>query len=168
MQCKCLRYRPICVLALATFCPLIASVAFGQQEQKTEKAAKPIADAIRSAGMRKVLVLDFLDASGARTDKGVYFAASFARVLVKHASGFSLTDRWAWFSLLEKNAAVPADGEQPEGIQHICAAVGCDGVVAGRWRDVGDERKITLSLLSLTGVEHLTQVAYELKKRYLN
>ena len=156
---------PSRALALLLFFLALAASAAAQTEMLSEpEAADRIAGAVRSAGLQNVLVVDFLDAGGARTDKGVYFAAAFAKALSSQASGFSLADRWAWFSLLEKKTVAAADVEQSEGIRRICDALKCDAVVTGRWTDSEDAFHISLTLRSAASGQSIDQAGSETRK----
>jgi TonB family protein len=142
---RALRSRWVFTL-LALSLVLSPGQAGAQKNKAEEKAAKEIVAAMNSAHLRKLLVADFLDAGGVRTEKGVYLAARFAKDLSEQAPGFALVDREKWVSLLESNAISPNDVAQPGGLRRIGSALGCDAVATGLMTFTGGSIAISVSL----------------------
>jgi hypothetical protein len=126
-----------------------------------QKAASGIVAAVQKAHFQKLLVADFLDEKGTRTDRGVYLAARFAHEIAQQSSGFVVLDRQKWFSLLEAKSATPADAERPEGLRRVCAALGCDGVVSGSENLSDGKFTILASLWEVSTGSELARAKFE-------
>jgi len=111
---------------------LLSRQALAEDENKSRaKAAEQVVTAIQAAHLHKVLVVDFLDERGNRTENGVYEASQFSKEVAARASGFTTVDRAGWFSLLAVKSAAAYDPSRPEGLRQLGAALGCDAVVTG-------------------------------------
>jgi hypothetical protein len=159
------RFRYRCVLISFLLSLSIPGRSPAEDKSKSvQKAAEHIVTAVQKANLQKLLVVDFLDESGARTEKGVYLAASLAKETSGKASGFATIDREKWFSLLESKAFTPNDPGQAEGLRRICAALECDGVVTGLMASSKGNIEISVSLrYASTGLQ-LARASFEQKQ----
>jgi len=129
-----------------------------------KKQADRISRAAQAAHLRNVLVADFLDSSGARTDRGVFLAAEFARTFAERTRDFSTVNREKWDLLLESRSIVPGDVVRPDGLRRIGAALGCDGVVTGSLSQQNHSIRVVISLREVSTGAELATADYEQKQ----
>jgi TonB family protein len=105
-----------------------------------QAVAATIAEQISKAQLHKIYVADFLDstssldASGARTDKGCYFASVFSTDLTALKNGFDVLNRVDMQKQLIKAQVDPGDLNKPEMFRAIAKGSGADGILWGSFR----------------------------------
>lgn len=94
-------------------------------------AAKNLGKQIERAQFRKVYVADFLDPSGARTEKGCYFASSFSTDLSKGAHNFQVINRIQAQRQFDELHLSVQDFQRAETLFEAGKALGADAVLVG-------------------------------------
>jgi TonB family protein len=132
-------------------------------EEEEKHSAESLAKKLSAAGLKKVVVADFLEGGTQRTAQGVYLAARFSKALFQHAKTFDVLDRQLLFALLQKENIAPADLGKPEIVRHVGAALGVDALVVGRIDSVAtsDKTKVGILLLSMTVERELAGEKYQ-------
>ena len=124
------------LMALTAVCP----AAFADVNADRQAVAATLAEQISKAQLHKIYVADFLDstssldASGARTDKGCYFASVFSTDLTALKNGFDVLNRIDTLKVLIKAQVDPGDLNKPEMFKAIAKGSGADGILWGSFR----------------------------------
>jgi len=143
----------------------LALLVFKQSSAEDEnkfraKADEQVVAAIQAAHLHKVLVVDFLDGRGNRTENGVYEAAQFSKEVAARGSGFTTVNRASWFSLIAGNSAAPYDPSRPEGLRRLGAALGCDAVVTGLLSLNDLFAKVSVTLREVSTAQELAAASF--------
>src|SRR4029077_550922 len=88
---------------------------------------------------------DFLDISGARTDKGCYFSSAFATLLKDQGKSFEILNRIDTQKSLLNAGISAANLHTPESLAKLSTAAGVDAVLFGNL--VLEKKHATLTLL---------------------
>jgi hypothetical protein len=132
--------RAIILLFFWWPCFLCSSLAFADVGADRQAMAATLAEQIGKAQLHEIYVADFLDstssldASGARTDKGCYFASVFSTDLSALKNGFDVLNRIDMQRQLIKAQVDPGDLNKPEMFKAIAKGSGADGILWGSFR----------------------------------
>jgi hypothetical protein len=124
------------------------------------KSSGLIAKEIMHLQLHKIYVADFLDGSGARTDKGCYFASIFSTNLKDQARGFNVVNRIDGQKLLDNAGIAAGDLQKPEALSKMSAASGADGVLLGTLILRKDQAVLDLFLRDATTNRELYHTVY--------
>jgi TonB family protein len=124
----------------------IVSPAWPNADKHRKNAAKSLAKEIELAQFHKVYVLDFLDPSGIRTEKGCFFASTFSTNLAKDAHSFEVVNRIQAQRQLNELHISPQDLQRPEMLSKSAQALGADAVLVGTATISPTEANLLLSL----------------------
>jgi TonB family protein len=123
-------------------------------------AAKSLAEEIERAQFQKIYVADFLDASGARTEKGCFFASSFSTLLSKESSKFEVVNRIKAQKELNELQISALDLARPELLSKAAAALGVDAILFGTVAISGKDAKLLFSLRETSSSKEVRSVEY--------
>jgi len=125
--------RPLKMCALIGLVVLlsIVSPAWPSADKDRKDAAKRLASEIVQAQFHKVYVPDFLDPSGARTEKSCFFASAFSTNLAKNTHNFEVVNRIQAQKRLDELHISPQDLQQQEVLSKAALALGADAVLVG-------------------------------------
>jgi len=135
-------------------------------EKEEKHSAEGFAKKISAAGLKKVVVADFLEGGTQRTAQGVYLAALFSKTLSRHAKTFDVLDRQLLFALLQKENIAPADLGKPDVVRRVAAKLGADALVIGRIESPSNSDKTAaeISLLGMTANQELAGAKYRVHR----
>jgi TonB family protein len=113
---------------------LVLSVAIPSRcnvDNDRKAAAARIAEKIEQLQLHKIYVSDFLDSTGARTEKSCFFASVFSSNLTKQSKDFEVLNRITVQKLLDTAAISSGDIEKPETLSKIASTTGADAILFG-------------------------------------
>src|SRR5260370_4305448 len=111
---------------------LVLSVAIPSRcnvDKDRKAAAARLAEVIEQLQLHKVYVSDFLDSTGARTEKSCYFASVFSSNLTKQTKGFEVLNRIMVQKLLDTASISSGDLQKPETLPKIASTTGADALL---------------------------------------
>lgn len=138
----------------------IVTPAWPNANKDRKAIAKSLAQEIERAQFHKIYVPDFLDPSGARTEKGCFFASMFSTNLAKSARNFDVVNRIQAQKQLDELHISPQDFKQPELLSKAALALGADTVLAGTATISPTEAKLLLSLRDAASGKEVHSVGY--------
>ena len=158
--------RRVSLKILMAFASL-ALVAGGSEARKyspgEERSARSLAGKISAAGIKMVVVADFLEDGKKRMAEGVFLAGRFSKGLSEQAKTFKVLDRQLLFALLQKEKIAAADLMVPENIRRVGATLGADALLIGRLELTGarDKTGVSLSLAGMAADQALAAEKYQ-------
>jgi TonB family protein len=132
-------------------------------DRDRKNAAKSFAKEIERAQFHKVYVLDFLDPSGVRAEKGCFFASTFSTNLAKDAHNFGVVNRIQAQKQLDELHISPQDLQRPEILSKAVQALGADAVLVGTATISPTEVKLLLSLRDAASGKEVHSMDYHEK-----
>jgi len=147
---------------------LIVSLCIGYSawpnaDKNRKNAAKSLAQEIEQAQFHKVYVLDFLEPSGSRTEKGCLFASTFSTNLARDAHNFEVVNRIHAQKQLNELHISPQDIQRPEMLSKAAQALGADAVLVGTATISPTEAKLLLSLREAASGKEVHSMDYHEK-----
>lgn len=121
----CTRTLILIALLLSVVMPSQCNV-----DKDRKAAAAHLARVIEQLRLRKIYVSDFLDSSGARTEKSCYFSSVFSTDLAKQAKGFEILNRISMQKLLDAASISLGDLQKPETLSKIGSVTGTDALLS--------------------------------------
>lgn len=158
-----LNHIPWRVFAALLLCLWIGFPAKSDIEKDRKKAAKNLVEEIERGQFHKVYVPDFLDPSGARTEKGCFFASTFSTNLTKAARNFEVVNRIQAQKKLNELHISPQDLLKPEVLAKTAQAFGADAVLVGTATISPKDASLVLSLRDATSGKEVHPLSYHEK-----
>jgi TonB family protein len=111
---------------------LFGPIAAGQEPGRdVEDLAKHISKQIARAGMRSVVVADFVTPDGSRSMQGQYLADEFSERLERHQNSFTVADRKRLSSALRDTRLSANDLAATDSLQRIGNSLEAEAMVTG-------------------------------------
>jgi TonB family protein len=148
---------------VAIFLSLLCAAPALANDKDRKIAARNLVVEIERAQFHKVYVPDFLDSSGARTEKGCFFASSFATNLAKDSGNFEVVNRIQAQRRLDELHILPRDLQQPEILAKAAQALGLDAVLIGTGTISPPDAKLILSLRDASSGKEVHSMDYSEK-----
>lgn len=123
-------------------------------------AANRLAGDIEGSQIRKIYVADFLDPSGARNEKGCYFASAFSTLLAGRAQKFEVVNRIEAQKQLDELHISPQDLHQPKSLSKAALALGVDSILLGSLSLSTTEATLHLTLQDAASGKELHSMEY--------
>jgi TonB family protein len=141
---------------------LVAPLRSADRDKELERAAEDLARNIAKLKLQKVYVPDFLGSDTARTDRGAYFAAAFAKMLAEHTGKiFEVVDRAAVQRSYDNLKLTAHDLQEREVLSRLGVENGADTILWGTTAQTAKGISIDLSLCEARS----GNVLYSLKYR---
>jgi TonB family protein len=118
-----------------------------------KNAARDLAAEIERAQFHKVYVPDFLDSSGARTEKGCFFASTFSTNLAKDSRNFDVVSRIQAQKQVDELHISSQDLLKLELLSKVAQTLGADAVLVGTATISAHDATLRLSLRDSSGKE---------------
>jgi TonB family protein len=135
----------------------------GDEKTERRKSSEHIAKEIRRLQLHKIYVSDFLDTSGARTDKGCYFASVFSTNLQEDSKGFEVLNRIEAQKFLDTAGISASDLQKAEVPSKMSALSGIDAILLGTLVLGKDIATLDFSLRDASSGKELYHTAYKEK-----
>ncbi|SRR6266567_1223324 len=152
----CTRTLILIVLVLTVAIPSRCNV-----DKDRKAAAARLAEKIEQLQLHKIYVSDFLDSTGARTEKSRFFASVFSSNLTKQTKGFEVLNRITVQKLLDTASISSGDIEKPETLSKIASTTGADAILFGVITFEKALISLDLSLREASSGKELHRVQYQ-------
>jgi TonB family protein len=151
------------LLVLAAALNILPRTVQGDEKTERRKSSEHIAKEIRRLQLHKIYVSDFLDTSGARTDKGCYFASVFSTNLEEDSKGFEVLNRIEAQKFLDTTGISASDLQKAEVPSKLSALSGIDAILLGTLVLSKDIATLDFSLRDASSGKELYHTAYKEK-----
>lgn len=133
---------------LTMMCFLLgASHLSADKDKELKRAAEVLAQKIDNLKLQRLYVPDFLGPDAARTDRGAYLAAVFAKALTEHAGkNFEVVDRAVVQRTYDSLGLAAHDLQEREVLTRLGIENGADAILWGTISQIAKEITIDLSL----------------------
>jgi TonB family protein len=116
----------LCILSQAT-----SALPVFPQETKLDEVARKLAEQIKAAKIKSVVVADFTTSDGAASPQGKLLATQLSDYWVSHEESFSVVDKGRFSDMQTKQSLTAKDMDTLEVLQRIGSALNVDALVTG-------------------------------------
>jgi TonB family protein len=139
-----------------------ASHPFEEKDKELKSAAEGVAQNILNHKIQRLYVPDFLGSDGARTDRGAYLAAVFAKSLAECAGkNFEVLNRSVIQRSYDRLGLTDHDLQERDVLTRLGVENGADAIVWGRISQIEKDISIDLSLSEARSGKVLYSLQYQ-------